>query len=228
MGTSKGYIPPKSKEWRNAKTAVSRMINDSDTAEGIKNAVSEYAKAYSSTHLPLSKAGALISDMLGFFSDVKMNGLDNTLIGEGLGNLIGKSNEEIYLGLIEYFCTDNATIEDSVLRECVVDVLSDNEIVDLENLEELDGDKFIEDFIIKYIQVNFEVSFAEKVQGLCDNVDESKAKIRDINRYIDDNIRNLYNREEIVNINWRGKEGKGFIDKKCRECFELLMLFEER
>ena len=227
MGTSKGYIPPKSKEWRNAKAAVSRMINGSDRVEGIKNAVSDYAKAYSSTHLPFSKASALVSDILGFFSDVKVNGLDNTLAREGLDNLIGKSNEEIYFGLIEYFCTDNATIEDSVLRECVVDVLIDNEIVDLDNLEELDGNKFIEDFIIKYIQVNFEVSFAEKVQGLCDSVDESKSKIKEVNRYIDDNIRNLYNREEIVNINWRGEEGKRFIDKKCKECYELLMLFEE-
>ncbi|NGT94384.1 hypothetical protein [Clostridium perfringens] len=227
MGTSKGYIPPKSKEWRNSKTAVSRMINGNDNVEGVKKAVSEYAKAYSSTHLPLSKAGALISDMLGFFSEVKVNGLNNTLKREGLDNLIGKSNEEIYFGLIEYFCTDNSTIEDSVLRECVVDVLSDNEIVDLENLEKLDGNKFIEDFIIKYIQVNFEVAFAEKVQGLCDSVDESKSKIREVNIYIDDTIRNLYKREEIVNINWRGEEGKLFIDKKCRECYELLMLFEE-
>lgn len=227
MGTSKGYIPPKSKEWRSSKTAVSRMINGNDNIEGVKKAVSEYAKAYSSTHLPLSKAGALISDMLGFFSEVKVNGLNNTLKREGLDNLIGKSNEEIYFGLIEYFCTDNSTIEDSVLRECVVDVLSDNEIVDLENLEKLDGNKFIEDFIIKYIQVNFEVAFAEKVQGLCDSVDESKSKIREVNIYIDDTIRNLYKREEIVNINWRGEEGKLFIDKKCRECYELLMLFEE-
>ncbi|HBI6963835.1 TPA: hypothetical protein K8N27_002217 [Clostridium perfringens] len=227
MGTSKGYIPPKSKEWRKAKTAVSRMINGNDNVEGVKKAVSEYAKAYSSTHLPLSKAGALISDILGFFSDASVNGLNNTLKREGLDNLIGKSNEEIYLGLIEYFCTDNTTIEDSVLRECVVDVLSDNDIVDLENLENLDGNKFIEDFIIKYIQINFEVSFAEKVQGLCNSVDESKSKIREVNIYIDDTIRNLYKREEIVNINWRGEEGKLFIDKKCRECYELLMLFEE-
>ena len=33
--------------------------------------------------------------------------------------------------------------------------------------------------------------------------------------------------DELLGINWKGKEGKDFIDKKCKECYELIQAFEE-
>ena len=51
MGSSNGYLPPKNTDWKKAKAAVTRMINNNEKSLGIKNAVSEYAKAYSSTQL---------------------------------------------------------------------------------------------------------------------------------------------------------------------------------
>lgn len=227
MGTSKGYIPPKNREWKTAKMSVSRMINGNGRKEGVKKAVSEYAKAYSSTHLNSSKIGVVAGKALDFFLNAKTKGLNSALKEKGLDALIGKSNEEIYLGLIEYFCTDNSTIEESVLRECVVEVLSNNDVLDLEDLDKFDGNKFIEDFIIKYIQVNFEVAFFEKIQGLCGSIKEANLRIKEINEYIDDSIRNLYEEEELLHIDWKGAEGISFINEKCRKCYELLMLFEE-
>ncbi|MHC1682899.1 MAG: hypothetical protein AB6733_08120 [Clostridiaceae bacterium] len=227
MGTSKGYIPPKTQEWRKAKTSVTRMITGNDTVGGIKSAVSEYAKAYSITHLNNSKVGSTVGNLLGFLFNIKENGLEDTLYKEGLGNLIGKSNEEIYLGIIDYFCEDNSTIEDSVIRECIVEIFNDNNIVDFEDMDKLDGNNFIKDFIIKYIQVNFEVAFSEKIQGLCESIEESKLKIKEVNQYIDDTIRNLYDVDKLLDINWRGKDGANFINKKCKECYELIMIFEE-
>lgn len=227
MGTSKGYIPPKNQEWRKAKTSVTRMITGNDTIVGIKSAVSEYAKAYSLTHLNNSKVGYAVGNLIGFLFNIKENGLEDTLHKEGLENLIGKSNEEIYLGLIDYFCEDNSTIEDSVIRECIVEIFNDNDIVDFEDMDKLDGNNFIKDFIIKYIQVNFEVAFSEKIQGLSESIEESKLRIKEVNQYIDDTIRNLYDVDKLLGINWRGQDGANFINKKCKECYELIMIFEE-
>ena len=51
--------------------------------------------------------------------------------------------------------------------------------------------------------------------------------VNDVKQYIDDTIRNLYEMDELLGINWKGKEGKDFIDKKCKECYELIQAFEE-
>lgn len=227
MGTSKGYIPPKNQQWKKAKFSVSRMINSSDGTEGVKRAVSEYAKAYSSTHLSNSKAGEVVGNVLGFLLDAKEYGLNEALNKHGLEYLIDKQNDEIFLGLVDYFCEDNSTIEESVIRECIIEVFDDNNIVNFADMDNLDANSFIQSFIIKFIQANFEVAFTEKVQGLCDNIEEAKSRIREVNQYIDDKIRNLYTIDTLINIDWKGKEGIDFINRKCKECYELIMIFEE-
>ena len=227
MGTSKGYIPPKNKEWKKAKAAVTRMINNNEKSLGIKSAVSEYAKAYSSTHLGNSKLGAVSGNVIGFLLNAKQYGLDKALLDEGLDFLVGKPTDEIYIGLTDYFCTDNSTIDESVIRDCIVEIFTDNNIVDFEDLDKLDGNILLQNFIIKYIQINFEVAFTEKIYGVFENQDKAKFYIKDVKQYIDDTIRNLYEMDELLGINWRGKEGQDFINKKCKECYELIQAFEE-
>ncbi len=227
MGTSKGYIPPKNKEWKKAKAAVTKMINSDDKSIGIKNAVSEYANAYSSTHLGNSKLGAVSGKVIGFLLNAKYYGLEKALSDEGLDFLIGKPTDEIYIGLTNYFCTDNSTLDENVIMDCIVEIFTDNNIVDFEDLGKLDGNILLQNFIIKYIQINFEVAFTEKIYGLCENLEDAKSKIEDVKQYIDDVIRNLYEINELLEINWKGKEGQDFIDKKCKECYELIKAFEE-
>lgn len=227
MGTSKGYIPPKNQQWKIAKSSVTRMVNGTDRVGGGRGAVSEYAKAYLSTHLNNSKVGVVAGNVLGFLLGAKEYGLEEALHKEGLGYLVGKNSDEIFLGLIDYFCEGNSTIEESVIRECVVEIFNDNNIVNFEDMDNLDANSFIQSFIIKYIQVNFEVAFTEKVQGLCRNIEDGKARIKEVNQHIDDTIRNLYTADELININWRGHEGEDFINKKCKQCYELIMIFEE-
>lgn len=227
MGTSKGYIPPKNEEWRRAKSSITRMINGNDRSDGIKKAVSNYAEAYISTHLNASSIGSVGGKVLGFLENTKENGLNRALYEEGLGNLAGKSNGEICTGLINYFCNNNTSIDDGIIRECLTDIFDDKEIIDFNDLDKLNSQEFLTEFIIKYIQVNFEVAFSEKVQCLCNSVDDANSKIQDVKEYIDEKIRNMYKVDELLKINWKGNEGKTFIDKKCEECYKLLQLLEE-
>lgn len=227
MGTSKGYIPPKNEEWKKAKSSITRMINGNDRVDGIKKAVSNYAEAYLSTHINASSIGSVGGKVLSFLENSKEYGLDRALYDEGLGDLVGKSNGEICNGLINYFCSNNTSIDDGIIRECLTDIFDDKEIIDFKDLDKLNNQEFLTEFIIKYIQVNFEVAFSEKVQGLCNNIDEANDKIQDVKEYIDDKIRNTYKIEDLLKINWKGNEGKSFIDKKCKECYRLLQLLEE-
>ena len=71
------------------------------------------------------------------------------------------------------------------------------------------------------------MAFTEKIYGVCENQHKAKFYIKDVKQYIDDTIRNLYEMDELLGINWRGKEGQDFINKKCKECYELIQAFEE-
>lgn len=227
MGTSKGYIPPKSQEWRIAKSSVTKMVNSNDTNNGTQKAIRDYAKAYSSTHLGKSNLGVVIGNMLDFLQNISENGLNEALDNLGLSNLVDKEIGEIYIGLIDYFCKENSTIEDSVIRECCLDIFEDNNIINIDDLSNLNPQEFILDFIIKYIQVNFEVSFFEKILGLYKDISTANKKIQEVKQYIDENIRYIYEFEEIIDIDWLGQDGITFINKKCRECYDILASLEE-
>lgn len=227
MGTSKGYIPPKNDNWKKAKASITRMVNTEDKKEGIKKAISEYSNAYLNTHINSANIGKITGNIIGFLLDAKENGLDKALENQGLSNLLGKSSEEVYLGVIDYFCENNTTIEESVIRECAIDIFDDKQIIDFEDLSKVDIKEFLTEFIIKYIQINFEVSFTEKIQGLCNDIESSKKLINDVNDYIHDNIRNLYDIGELLEINWRSQQGEEFIKHKCSECYELMKSLQE-
>lgn len=227
MGTSKGYIPPKNKEWRKAKSDVTRMVNGSEGSEGVKKVVSSYATAYLSTQMGLSSMGKVAGQVLGFLGDLKTNGLNHALLSEGLNELIGKDNEEICNGLINYFCGENKSIDDGVVRDCLVEVFEDKEIIDLDDIDKIGSNEFLIEFIIKYIQFNFEVAFSEKILGLFPNIDEANNKVSEVKMYIDDKLRNMYEKQELLEIDWRSEEGIRFINERCEESYKLLEIFEE-
>ncbi|WP_252249474.1 hypothetical protein [Clostridium sp. VAP23] len=227
MGTSKGYIPPKNEEWKKAKSAVTRMINGNEGTDSIKKATSKYAEAYLSTHMNTSNIGKVAGKVLQLLGNLKENGINEALNSEGLREVIGRYNGEICTGLINYFCTDNTSIDDGIIRECLVDIFDDKEIFDLDDLNKLNADDFLMYFIIKYMQINFEVAFSEKIQGLCSSIDEANSKIDDVKEYIEDTIRNMYTEDELLNLNWKGTEGINFVNRKCEECYKLLLILEE-
>ena len=71
------------------------------------------------------------------------------------------------------------------------------------------------------------MSFTEKIQGLYNDIESSKKLINDVNDYIHDNIRNLYDIGELLEINWRSQQGEEFIKHKCSECYELMKSLQE-
>lgn len=228
MGTSKGYIPPTTTEWRSAKSSVTRMIKSEDTTSEIKNAVGKYAKAIQSTNGGVYYSANFINDFICFLNSVNNQGLDIALDSIGLSALIGKDTRVIYNSVIDYFCELNSNIQDCIINECFIDILEEHGIFDLENLNSINVNEFILSFIIKYIQINFDVSFHEKIQGLSETLSECQKYIDLVNEYIDNTIRINYNSEKIISYDWNSEAGTNFINAQCKECYDLLINEMER
>ena len=116
MGTSKGYIPPKNEQWRQAKGAVTRMMKDSRSSVGISKAISKYADAYMSTHLSKSNVSVVAGGLMNFISAANKYGAESVAKNIGLDSLLDKKGNELYKGLIDYFARDFSTTDMQIIR----------------------------------------------------------------------------------------------------------------
>ncbi|WPC42847.1 hypothetical protein [Clostridium sp. JS66] len=223
MGTSKGYIPPKDEHWRKAKLSVTNMVKNRMDKSFISKAVADYGQAYTKTNLNNSvivSAGARLMDFISLFNDF---GFEKALDEVGLSNLVGKDSIEVYLGLLDYFSGDNSTVDKSIVRDCMADILENMDLEGKDDLDKIDGDELLKDFIIKYIQFGFQVSFSEKIEGLVDDIDEMNQIINDVNEYIEVSIVDNYKTLELSEINWKAEEGLSFVKDRCNEAFDILI-----
>ena len=222
MGTSKGYLPPTTPEWKKAKGSLtSFMKSKGNGGDGRKEkAVGDYAKAHGSgsSYSAIGKAGAKI---VGLFNAIADKGLEAALAEVGLSGLIGQDTEKLYNGLINYFSDEAGEIEDGIIRDSLSQLFIDLKIDTVEDLRQIKSEDFLMSFIIRYIQVDFKTRFFEKILS-GRSIAESKSIIKDIGEYIEYTIRDNYTIKDIAKIDWHGEEGKSFVSAQCKSCYSLL------
>jgi len=237
MGTSKGYQPPKGYLWSNAKRAVSSMINSNFESSSIGKAVGQYNQAArqgggggSTRQQALSTAGAKAAN---FFSIARSQGFSKALEEAGLSNLIGKSNEEIYSGLLDYFAGDGSSLDDAVVRDSMAELMKEMflDVPEDKSFEEIingtDMNKFVKDLITKFIQKDFLMNFSEKIEAKCKNIEEYKKAEKQIKNFIKAKIDTKYSVEDLSKIDWRGSQGKTFIHDRCNEVLKVFEVYLE-
>lgn len=237
MGTSKGYLPPTGYLWGDTKRAITSMAKNNFQRDSIGKAISKFADATMSnngiTSGGLSSFAISGSSAVDFFNYAKQYGFNETLNKVGLQDLIGKSNEEIYIGLLDYFTGDGSTIEKNIVRDSMSELLKEqmldvNDEKDYDDIiTNIDMNKFIADFIIKFIQKNFLINFSEKIEGLCKNLDEYVKAEKDIKDFIRVEIERKYTPEDLNRIDWKGNQGRDFMNKKCKDAFEIFKMWKE-
>jgi hypothetical protein len=169
---------------------------------------------------------------VGFFNSAKKIGFAEALNKAGLAHLIGKDKDAVYIGLLDYFAGDGSTLDKSIVRDSMSELLKE-QFLDVSESREYDEivsnlntNKFITDFIIKFIQKSFLTNFSEKIEGLCKNLDEYIKAEKDIKEFIRIEIERNYSVNDINNIDWTGRQGKEFIMNKCDEAFEIFSLWK--
>ena len=193
MGTSKGYLPPTGYLWTDTKRAVTNMAKNNFSSNFIGRAVSKFAKATKNNGFARgnkSSVGTVGSKAIGFVGLVRTIGLENALREVGLSHLVGKSLQEIYFGLINYFSEDANTLQQVIANKAMQELMAEimvgvSEVEDFEQtLSSLEGNIFLRDFLIKFIEVAFFTNFAEKINSLCKSIDETikaQEQIKELN-----------------------------------------------
>ena len=231
MGTSKGYLPPKGFLWKDTKTAITNMAKNNFDSESISKAMNKYVEARRNSsggssrqqhNKQLAISGAKALNFINLYNN---SGLNFTLNKLGLSNLVGKSNEDIYVGLVDYFAPNSYTFENSIIRDCMTEMIDDFNIFDEENTENKISDKeFIQGFFIKYIQKSFISNFFEKIQGLCKSIEETNRAINEVKKYIRVTLETEFTVEDLIRINWTSSQGEKFVSSKCDEAFDMFKI----
>ena len=225
MGTSKGYQPPTTPEWRRAKGSLTRYLSSNGDGGNKKKAVRDYAAAHmqTSSFQGMASAGAKIAQLYHLIASI---GAERAFEELGLGHLIGKSSDEVFNGIIDYFSDGSGELEDGIVKSTISQLLIDLKIDDLKDLQKYSFDDFFMKFVITFIEVDFKTMYYEKIMS--DRTpDEAKVLIDNINSFIAYSISDQYKANELASIDWKSFEGQAIIKSKCKECYNLLMASEE-
>jgi hypothetical protein len=238
MGTSKSYILPTGNLWREAKIAVSSIVRDNGSIDSIGNAVKKYYKAVRENGGNIYKnkqktVTTTAERAAGFINLVHTEGLTKALEHSGLVNLIDKSLDEIFIGLIDYFSGNGSLLDEAVVRDSMCELMNEifKDILDINKVEEkfknIDPQEFIMNFIIKCIQKDFLTSFSEKILSKCKNSKQHTLIQNNIKEFIKVTIKNRFNKKEIVSIDWNGKEVKAFITKMYDDIIDIFLTWSD-
>lgn len=238
MGTSKGYTPPTGNLWKDAKTAVTNMVKNQANTNSIGNAVSKYVSAlksegaavYKSKQAAVSNAGA---KSLGFINAVQNFGFNEALKQSELNELIGKSSDEVFIGLLDYFTGNGSSLDESAVRGSMAELMKEKftdksgekSMEDL--IKDINIQEFMMEFIIKCIQKDFFTSFAEQILLKCNGTNEKVVTQNNIKNFIKVYIESKYTKQEIISIDWNGQQGRNLVAKVHEDTLNIFLLWGE-
>lgn len=155
------YLNSSGRNGRNLHKAVAGYVNSS--LGGSRNATSRLGAAKVSSERLLS-----------LFNGISTRGLNSTLVEYGLGNLIGKTVNEIFIGIVDFVCPDGGSIDEGIARSSFIEtlaILDELEITDINEMNESQFLAFTETYISNVIQQRLINDIGNKSIKLPDNID---------------------------------------------------------
>lgn len=219
MGTSKGYIAPTRIEWTRAKSAVTEMMKHTNSGT-IANAASKYASAMKADGFQSSTFPKAASGILGLARSIAHNGLETALRDMGREDLIGKSSDEIWNELLQYYTNESATKEDSLAIDALSLSLKNLDIDDIEKLGEVPQDTLLKEMLVNFVKLNFEFRFSEKI-GKDRSPAETKKIMAEMKGYIRSSLYEKLTLQDIANIDFGHLSGDRYVVEALSEAYTL-------
>ncbi len=226
MGTSKGYIPPTNQKWRNAKRAVGAIGKNGYSHSKVQQAVKKYAEAYSETHLGTSSVSIVAGNVLSFLSDINKIGFTDAIVKHGIGEFINLKGIELYNALLNYFASDVNTPDNQIVRDSLGDTLDKLQVDELRDLGAIDSQQFLMTFLAEFIVKGFEECFAEKLIEHMEDLSKYDEIIKDVEQIVEERIYVDQSIKNILELDFRTKEGQEYISKIINDMFNTLKQME--
>lgn len=251
MGTSSRRSAPTTGNWRRAKRLATGLVSTGSSSASCtpKAAISSYVYASgggtvligggggggrkTSGKTAVARASGAAQVLGSFLSDVATKGLDTALQNQGLGDLVGKSPEEIITGIVDALSGNGASLSDAILRAAQIETLGeffDESITDYDSLRDnweaaLDAEQLLE--VLEEFLSN--VIFQQWVSDMAENLENnavSAEMLADREKEVKDFIKGQVSFElggvDALKVDWQGEEGANFISECLKAAIELM------
>jgi hypothetical protein len=95
----------------------------------------------------MGSSRATASGALGVFRGFQRDGVTDTLVRLNLGNLVGRSTREVFIGLTDVICRDGGPIDEAIARDAWLETCAELERFGIQNLDALTSDQVREVFL---------------------------------------------------------------------------------
>jgi len=252
MGTSasrSGQAAQRGSEWSKAKSQVTSFAKGSGASVG--SAVGKFVTAIKTQSTPggsiaggggggtshrNSSFSSVISagQALGsFLSGVGSVGLDETLRKQGLENFVGKHPDQVLSAIADSLCNSNGTLDDTLARSAVIEVLSeifnddDDTYADLrdrwnERLNEATLQQLMAVFLSQSIFQRFLSELGDRIETNAISVYEAEKKEREVLDFIKAFVKFDLGEIDLSTFDWNGPEGNALLERNLSAALSLL------
>lgn len=248
MGTSSGYMPPNGADWTSLKIQIGKLLGKPEKkdlviskfvtalggAEGFSSANRDKGVKGGSKGKTFSSSSArkTSQNILGFFSDVYQQGLEQTLQERGI-DFNNKTLDDVKDTLIEYFSEPSidgdsdassraiATVFDKIFENIETEKELENYFSDVISTEK--SKDILEDFYVEYIYERFARIFFEDITKKS-NQDDAIDILEMAKDTISSKISTYQCKSDLTKINFHGQDGANFVQGILQDILEI---FEE-
>ncbi|MBL7555489.1 MAG: hypothetical protein JNM24_06670 [Bdellovibrionaceae bacterium] len=225
--------PPPATSWSSPKRGIGDFSKN-PSRENFNKLGGGYVRASGGSKSASSSARSgkrVTTSVAGFFVSAVTQGLVKATQEYGLASFDNKNADTIAAEIIDVFAPAGATLEDAAARNALIATLKEFfKEIDIENsgievfdkLTEGNIQKLIEISISNYINERLQIELLNRVERKTMSEKQANKICRQIKKFIAGSIKIDLKKKSLLEVNWKGSEGKRLIEQFFQQGYELL------
>ncbi|MEW8188219.1 MAG: Qat anti-phage system associated protein QatB [Candidatus Thiodiazotropha endolucinida] len=223
-------LPPQPTRFQSARTNFTRFSRSGGSDTGaLRRAVRDYVRSGTrggrNATQRMGSARTTASGALGVFRGFLRDGVENTLRRLDLNNLVGRSAEDLLVGLTNTICQDGGAIDEAIGRDAWLETVAELDKFGIEDLDSLTNEQVSEIFMAYVSHAIVARLFQDigvngfRVSASVPEIESFERQLRD---YIHRSVRDSFS-SDLSNLpNLQDKEINDIVDSTYTDAWSLL------
>jgi hypothetical protein len=227
--------PPEAERFRSARANFTSFArsgggNRPALARAVRDYVRSGTRGTGNAVTRMGPSRDTASRALGVFRGFQRDGVTDTLLQLNLGNLVGRSTRDVFIGLTDVICRDGGSIDEAIARDAWLETVTELDRFAIDDLEALTPDQVREVFLAFITHAVEARLFQEigvngfKVANL-DAIQSFEAQFRS---YIERAIRDSFASDLAQLSLLSDGQIRSIVDRTYRDAWELLVAWGDQ
>lgn len=225
--------PPEPARFQTARRNFSSFAGSGGADRGaLRRAVRDYVSSgtrggvNAARRMGASRAAG--SNVLGVFRGIQRDGVDATLRRLNLGNLVGRTPEDVFLGLTDVICADGGSIDEGIARDAWLETVAELDALGIVDVGALTAQQ-MQELFLAFITHSIETRLFQEIgsNGLrmaadLDDIQDFETQLRD---YIRRSVRDSFSGDMNHLNGLVDRQIRDMVDQTYREAWDLLVIW---